>query len=155
MKTFLIPLVGLLAAACSSNSTDNGTASSGTSTTTSTTTPATTPPATTASTTTTTTAATGGFGDVVAVATANCMPCHSAQKKAGGLSLASYDDLMKGGSDGPVVKAGDPDHSLLVEVLKGPTTNPKVPQMPMKRPPLQAGDIQKVSDWVKSGAKNS
>src|SRR4051812_39496178 len=98
MKRLLIPIVGLLAVACSNSGGDEGT-----------TTGATTPPTATADANAT------GFAMVSSVAGANCMPCHNAKNHAGGLSLASYADLMKGGDDGVVVKAGDPDNSLLVQ----------------------------------------
>lgn len=161
MKRLILPLAALLAVACNSGSDDAAsttTSTGGGSTTTS-------APGTTGTTgagkTAATTAANApaggatGFTAVAAVATNQCMPCHSAEKHAGGLSLASYDALMKGGQHGSPVKAGDPDHSLLVQVLKGPVDNPHVPMMPMKRAPLSAADIQKISDWIKAGAKNA
>jgi len=139
MKKLLIPFVGLIAVACSGGS-DSGSGGA-----------ATPPPDKGA----TASNATGPYAAVDGIFQANCMPCHSAAKHAGGLSLHDFDGLMKGGEDGPAVKAGDPDTSLVVQVLKGPVTTPAIPAMPMKRAPLAAADIQKVADWVKAGAKNS
>ena len=96
-----------------------------------------------------------GFAAVAQIASANCMPCHNEKSRAGGLALTSYADVMKGGEDGAVVKAGDPDNSLLVKVLHGATENPKVPQMPMKKPALAADQIAKIADWIKAGAKEA
>src|SRR5947209_4766636 len=42
-----------------------------------------------------------------------CISCHGQDKKSSGLSLHSYTKTMEGGSSGVVVKAGDPDGSLL------------------------------------------
>jgi hypothetical protein len=135
MRKLLIPLIGIIAIGCASGGEETPT------TTTTTAPPADTGPAT--------------FAMVAQTASANCMPCHNAEKKAGGLSLASYADVVKGGESGPVVKAGDPDGSLLIKVLKGPVIDPEVPRMPLKRDPLSADQIQKIADWIKAGAKEA
>src|ERR1700691_3117985 len=44
----------------------------------------------------------------------NCIPCHN-DLKSGGLQIDSREHFLKGGKDGPVIVAGDPDHSLLVK----------------------------------------
>jgi len=66
--------------------------------------------------------------------------------------LTSYDKVMKGGDEGPVVVAGDPDKSLLIKALKGQGAAQMPP--PGKGKPLTADQIQTVSDWIKAGAKN-
>ena len=151
MKKFLIliPLAGVLAAACNSSGTSEPAPSSSSTTTTTGTTGGTTAAATTGAT------AAGGttFATVAPVFNANCMPCHSADKHRGGLSLADSAGVMKGGDDGPVVKAGDPDNSLIVKLLHGPNDNPKIPQMPMGGKQISASDIQTITNWVKDGAK--
>jgi hypothetical protein len=40
---------------------------------------------------------------------ANCVSCHGEGKQSGGLRMDSYDLLMKGGKDGPVIVAGKPE----------------------------------------------
>lgn len=169
MKKVLIPLIGLVAVACSNSGTDTGQPSS-TTTTTGTSQPATTgasaqgSTAATASTTGTTPSMGGttgkasggtGFAAVASIASSNCMPCHSAQRKRGGLDLSSYAGLMKGGSDGQVVKPGDPDHSILVEILKGPVASPKLPKMPPGNKVISDADQKTIADWIKDGAKQS
>ena len=143
MKTrILIAILGIIAIGCKGEETPP--------TTTTTTTTGGAEPATTGA-----TAATGAFAEVAQVATANCMPCHNAQNKAGGLSLATYADMMKGGESGAVVVAGDPDNSLIIKVLHGPVTTPEVPRMPLKRDPLPEATIHKLADWIKAGAKEA
>lgn len=146
MKRLMIPLVGLIAVACSNSGTDTAANSTA---------PATTPPATAPAAATATPVGATGFAVVQPILTANCMPCHSAQRKRGGWAADSFADATAPGSDGPVIVAGDPDKSLLVQVLKGPVANPKLPAMPQGKAPLAAADIQKISDWVKAGAKES
>ena len=46
---------------------------------------------------------------------AKCVACHGANKVQGGLRLDFYDLLMKGGSDGAVIQARNPDRSLLLQ----------------------------------------
>ena len=38
---------------------------------------------------------------------AKCLPCHSAQRRSGGLSLASYADALDGGRSGAAIHPGD------------------------------------------------
>ncbi len=46
-----------------------------------------------------------------------CGSCHGDPSSAmKGLSLITYADLMKGGEEGPVVKPGDPENSLIVKI---------------------------------------
>ncbi len=80
----------------------------------------------------------------------HCDGCHGGRKKkAGGYDLTSYEGTMKGGDDGVMIKAGDPDNSMLVAYLKGT----KKPQMPKGGAPLPDADIQVIADWIKDGAK--
>jgi hypothetical protein len=47
----------------------------------------------------------------------NCVPCHGDSKKMAGLDLSSFSGMMAGGSSGPVIAAGKPDHSLLWKMI--------------------------------------
>lgn len=90
------------------------------------------------------------FADVKTILDAKCIGCHGEGGK-GGIDLRSYESLMKGGGEGTIVKAGDAEHSELVEVLK--TDDPKK-RMPLNQPALSADEIAKIENWVKDGAKN-
>ena len=43
--------------------------------------------------------------DVKSILDENCLECHSQDKRKGGLSLATYGDLLEGGKDGAIVHA--------------------------------------------------
>lgn len=60
--------------------------------------------------------------------------------------------MLKGGKDGTVLIPGDPDHSLLVRLIRheGPADDPM--PMPPKQPKLSDADIAAVAAWVKAGA---
>src|SRR5260221_3529762 len=47
----------------------------------------------------------------------SCQKCHGEKKQEGGLRLDSHSALLKGGDSGPVIAAGKPDESLLVEAV--------------------------------------
>ena len=75
----------------------------------------------------------------------HCLDCHSAEEPELKLSLDSATAVVRGSETGPVITAGKPDESLLVQVLaKGAK-----PHMP---PDGQLSDeeIAAVSNWIKS-----
>lgn len=81
----------------------------------------------------------------------NCSGCHvNAQNVRGGLSMSTFADMMKGGDNGAIIKAGDGAGSLLVQKLKGMGGGQ---QMPVGMPPLSASDIEKFEKWITAGAK--
>ncbi len=78
-----------------------------------------------------------------------CYECHSAEKKTkGGLALDTREATLKGGDNGPVVVAGDPEKSLLIEAVR--YTNHDMQMPPKKR--LADAEIKALEDWVKMGA---
>ena len=50
----------------------------------------------------------------------HCYECHSegAKKVKGGLKLDTKEDFLKGGTDGVVVKPGDPEASRLIKAIR-------------------------------------
>src|SRR5258708_17210219 len=65
---------------------------------------------------------------------ANCLECHSAEKRKGGLSLATYEDVLDGGRSGAVVRPGHAGSSLLLSRVNG---DPDVgDQMPLAKTPV-------------------
>ncbi|HWB98614.1 MAG TPA: c-type cytochrome domain-containing protein, partial [Bryobacteraceae bacterium] len=47
----------------------------------------------------------------------NCLACHNAKLKQGGLDLSTREALLKGSEHGPVVVAGKPDDSQLYKLV--------------------------------------
>ena len=82
---------------------------------------------------------------------ANCVACHGASKVQGGLRLDSYESLMKGGKDGPVIVPRNADTSKLMERVTLPTDNQHF--MPAEgRPPLKSEQIAWIRAWIQQGA---
>jgi uncharacterized membrane protein len=81
----------------------------------------------------------------------NCVACHGATKTSGGLRLDSFDLLMKGGRDGPVIVAGDAEKSPLLRRVTLPPDHKQF--MPAEgRPPLRADEIAWIKAWIQQGA---
>jgi uncharacterized membrane protein/mono/diheme cytochrome c family protein len=81
----------------------------------------------------------------------NCASCHGIAKSNGGLRLDSFDFLMKGGKDGPVIVAGDPEKSLLLHRVTLPPDHKQF--MPAEgRPPLRLEEIKLIEAWIRQGA---
>jgi mono/diheme cytochrome c family protein len=86
--------------------------------------------------------------DVQPIFQSNCVGCHSGGGSSAGLDLSSYDSVMKGSGRGPVVSAGSADSSRLVLMVESG-------QMPRGGPKLSSDQIQKIKDWINSGAQNN
>ena len=64
------------------------------------------------------------------------------------IDLRTYDNLIKGGDEGPIVIAGDARESEIVEeIVEG--------KMPPKGDPLEAAQMQLIIDWINEGAKTN
>jgi len=90
------------------------------------------------------------FKDVQPIFTENCLGCHSGERARAGIDFSTYQSVMNGGEDGPIIKKGAPKHSLLIEALRG--TN-GVRQMPPRHDPLAEDKIAKIEAWILAGCK--
>jgi len=80
-------------------------------------------------------------GQFEAIFRNRCGTCHGATA-VGGLSLATYEQALEGGNNGPAIVPGDPDSSLLVQV-----------QSPGNHPgQLTSDELNSVIEWIKAGA---
>lgn len=81
----------------------------------------------------------------------NCVSCHGQSKVSGNLRLDSYESLMTGGKDGPVIVAGDPEKSILFERITLPPDHKQF--MPAQgKPPLKPEEIAWIKAWILQGA---
>ena len=79
----------------------------------------------------------------------NCLECHSQDKRKGGLSLATYDDVLEGGRSGAVVRPGSAERSLILDRITGVIE----PQMPKDEMALDAADVAVIRRWIDEGAR--
>ena len=82
---------------------------------------------------------------------ARCLECHSAEKRKGGLSLATYGDALDGGRNGAVIRPGNSTGSLIVQRLLGRVD----PQMPKDEDPLPGAEIGLIRRWIDEGARET
>ncbi|HEU5117918.1 MAG TPA: DUF1549 domain-containing protein, partial [Isosphaeraceae bacterium] len=76
-----------------------------------------------------------------------CWSCHGDQKQSSELRLDSRARMMEGGLQGPAIEPGQPDKSLLIEVVNGTGL--------VKMPPkgtLDPQEVEALSTWVRAGA---
>ena len=79
----------------------------------------------------------------------SCLECHSQDKRKGGLSLATYGDILEGGRNGAIVRPGNSARSAIIDRLTGSLE----PQMPKDELPLDPAQIAVVRQWIDQGAR--
>jgi hypothetical protein len=91
----------------------------------------------------------GTFEQTVApVLKANCTPCHDAATRTSGFSVSDLKSVVLGGArHGVAVKPGDPEQSVIVQMLKGEIT----PAMPFGKN-LAPTDLTVIEDWIRHDA---
>lgn len=78
----------------------------------------------------------------------HCAECHGDERSEEGLKLVRYRTVMAGSQNGPVVAAGDPDGSYLLDmVVSG--------KMPKEGPPLSDAEIEIIRAWIEAGAQDN
>jgi Protein of unknown function (DUF1549)/Protein of unknown function (DUF1553)/Planctomycete cytochrome C len=89
--------------------------------------------------------------DVHPILAAKCLLCHSAEKRSGGLALASYSAVLDGGRSGAVVKPGRSAESLLMRRITGEVQ----PSMPLGNQPLTPLEVGIIQAWIDQGARET
>ena len=84
---------------------------------------------------------------VAAVFHRHCVRCHGPREQSGGLRLYSYQNVLRGGEEGPVINPGDPNASLLFQKVKRRDDPPMPP-----RKALPAREVAKIRAWIAAGS---
>lgn len=83
--------------------------------------------------------------DVMPIFQNSCFECHGVRQVKEGLDMQTYESILAGSFNGPVVIPGNAAESLLVQlVVQG--------EMPNRGPKLTAEQIQVITDWINAGA---
>ena len=86
--------------------------------------------------------------DVRPILENRCAQCHMGDFVSAGLNMNTYETLMQGSQDGPVLVPGNAKASLLIQkISKG--------EMPKRGPKLTPAQIQTLTDWINAGALNN
>ncbi|OQW94243.1 MAG: hypothetical protein BWK79_06895 [Beggiatoa sp. IS2] len=95
--------------------------------------------------------------EVMPILKQNCVGCHLPPSSEGfqksGLSLESYETLMKGTKLGTIIVAGSSLNSSLNRMIEG-RVDPSI-RMPHGGKQLPAKDVETMKLWVNQGAKNN
>ena len=86
--------------------------------------------------------------DVLPIMESRCVNCHGGERVYDGIDLSTYKEIMAVSQNGPIVIPGNPEESLLVEVVV-------TEEMPKRGPKLTPVQVQIISDWVAAGAPNN
>ncbi len=86
--------------------------------------------------------------DILPILQSRCVNCHGGERVSKGLTLNTYNDLMTGSENGPVVTPGKAADSLMIQMI----TEQK---MPKNGPKLTSSQLQTITDWVNQGALNN
>lgn len=78
----------------------------------------------------------------------SCLECHGPQSPAGKLDLTTREALMAGGERGDALVPGDPENSLLYQMVAHETE----PAMPFFADPLPDEQVAQIADWIRDGA---
>jgi len=88
--------------------------------------------------------------DVVPILRAHCIECHGPDKQKGKLRLDTKADLLKGGKNGEIIKAGDAAASELHKRINLPKDNDD--RMPPEGDVLPAEKVAILKAWITEGA---
>src|SRR6516165_7129623 len=80
-----------------------------------------------------------------------CLECHNATTIKGGLNLETYQGMVEGGNNGPVLVRGKPEESRVVLLPEG-KAKPAMPPKKAKQP--KTGEARVLREWVAAGAKD-
>jgi WD40 repeat protein len=89
--------------------------------------------------------------DVAPILKENCFACHDSKKRKGKLDMTTYESLRKGGDKDDPIVPGQPDDSLLLDLVTG--------KGGVRMPPKDSGEalppakIAILEQWIKEGAK--
>ncbi len=87
--------------------------------------------------------------DVAPIFVEKCLSCHDDNAR-GGLRLDTFAGMEKGGSNGALLIAGNPQGSRLLQKLVTPNAQQR---MPRGAEALNAKEIQAIGTWIAEGAK--
>jgi formylglycine-generating enzyme required for sulfatase activity len=90
--------------------------------------------------------------DIQPILEQNCVSCHKADKKEGGLEMTTLANCVSGGDSGPALVGYNTEKSLLLARTKLPDSDDDLMPPKKKGGPLRKEEIQKLERWVKQGA---
>jgi len=88
-----------------------------------------------------------GFArDIKGIMAKYCFECHGVEHQEAELDLRTVESILAGGESGAAIVPGKPEESILFEMIHDE-------QMPPEGKMPGANDIERVRQWIASGAK--
>ncbi|MEZ6044207.1 MAG: c-type cytochrome domain-containing protein [Planctomycetaceae bacterium] len=84
---------------------------------------------------------------VQSILNSKCTSCHDADTKEAGLDLSSPQGIINGSESGNVVQAGDPESSLIIQMVQSGEMPPDEAEH------LTEDELSQISNWIRSGAR--
>ena len=84
---------------------------------------------------------------------ARCVSCHGPDKHKADLRLDTYQGVMRGGKDGPVVQAGNTQGSDLLRRIALPANHDDF--MPKGKKALSSDEVKLIELWIGAGASDT
>jgi uncharacterized membrane protein len=95
------------------------------------------------------------YGDVVQpILNQNCKSCHNPRNLKGEFNLTTFEELLKGGENGEVLKAGNPELSALFAKMILPLEDEDHMPPKEKRQPSKE-EIELIKSWIAAGASQN
>lgn len=95
------------------------------------------------------------YGEVVQpILKQNCKSCHNPRNMKGEFNLTTFEELLKGGENGEVLKAGNPELSALFAKMILPIEDEDHMPPKEKRQPSKE-EIELIKSWIASGASQN
>ncbi len=82
-----------------------------------------------------------------AIIESNCARCHNAKTREAGLDLSTPQSILQGSDSGRIVQAGQPEESLLFEMLESEEMPPD------EEDRLSKDQLESIRQWLAAGAK--
>src|SRR5680860_46739 len=83
-----------------------------------------------------------------------CVSCHNPNKQKGELVMTSFDKLIQGGENGPILEAGKPEESEMIKRVHLPMED-EDHMPPEGKDPLQENEIAILEQWIALGASDT
>ncbi|MEY3457027.1 MAG: hypothetical protein RL215_184, partial [Planctomycetota bacterium] len=84
--------------------------------------------------------------DILPILTAKCLDCHGTETREAQLDLRTLSEILRGGENGPAIVRGDPQSSLLIDLVNSGQMPPGEDNK------LTAAELALLNRWVKAGA---
>lgn len=95
------------------------------------------------------------YGEVVQpILNQNCKSCHNPRNLKGELNLTTFEELLKGGENGEVLKPGNPELSVLFAKMVLPLEDEDHMPPKEKRQPSKE-EIALIKSWIAAGASQN